>query len=322
MTDRIGMQIPSVTESADAAGMGFPLTRLKFGELARPLITRLPRGRHFLYKRILGPFLSTNLADAFLRERLSNAHRIFFDPGIGAYIIADLRDWCSRGHYFSAKYYDQLVPQLIRRFLGRGGIFVDVGANRGIHALCAARVLRRTGHVYAFEPNPAAFSILQAHLAINEITNCTTFNMGLSDRVGELSLRCPHHSGAASFVDTCPVEDLVTVQVQTLERALGALPQKERILVKVDTEGFEHHVLTGMGALLKYSQLLVACEITDEWLAKAGSSAVALFSFMRDRGYRAYEPVPDGTDYRLVELVSPLDRWQYDVVFIRGQLEV
>ena len=58
-------------------------------------------------------------------------------------------------------------------------------------------------------------------------------------------------------------------------------------LVKIDVEGFEMEVLTGMeGVLEKLKQAAFVIEITPQWLTENGSSASDLYRFMREHGWQ------------------------------------
>lgn len=91
--------------------------------------------------------------------------------------------------------------------------------------------------------------------------------------------------------------------------------------MKIDTEGYELHVLKGMGSLLDYPQLTVVAEVTDRWLRKAGGSAQEMFDYMRGKGFQAYLPRIQHRVLRKVlaceRIDGPLDEEQYDVVFQR-----
>ena len=59
---------------------------------------------------------------------------------------------------------------LLMSLLRPGQVFVDVGANIGYFSLIAARLVGDGGAVYAFEPDPLNFRLLQASVASNGLT--------------------------------------------------------------------------------------------------------------------------------------------------------
>jgi FkbM family methyltransferase len=299
--------------------------RLHLAELVRPIRSWAPRGADFLYKKILGNFHGYK-ADAELKANLKMQHRVFYDRFIQANVYVDITDWACRAHYYKGVYYDRTVPLLTEHLLNNGGTFIDVGANRGLHTLHAARVLGAKGIVYAFEPHPITFDILKAHLTINAINNCIPYNMGISNKQGslELNMFADQHSGTCSFINTGEIHESVSVSVQKLDDVLNINSLSGPILVKIDVEGFEYNVLQGMERLLERSDVSVVCEITDEWLTKAGSSANMLFEFLTKRGFSAYLPTIGHTNFIKEKLELTLlndlpSTRQFDALFSRKQ---
>jgi FkbM family methyltransferase len=282
-----------------------------------------------VYQRAVGSKFTTHRADSILSTYLTRPRRIFFDPAILGYVSVDLTDWACRDHYFTGRYFDPLVPAAIARLLAKGGTFIDVGANRGLHSLHAAKVLEKNGGtVHAFEPNPKTFEVLTAHLLINGISNCRAYNLGVADKPGELVLRVPEaHSGMASFCDIGPADQEVVVSVKTLDEFFSDASPEPPVLVKIDTEGFELQVLRGMESLLQRDGVFVLCEVTDRWLRKTGGSAEMLLQFMAERGYRSYfcdtshKPPHLKPVMRLREIMAPEESIrQYDVLFSKTGL--
>ena len=62
----------------------------------------------------------------------------------------------------------------LRRFLRSGDVFVDIGANIGLHTIIASSCVGPKGHIYAFEPSEQTFSRLKSNIATNEFLerNC------------------------------------------------------------------------------------------------------------------------------------------------------
>jgi hypothetical protein len=111
--------------------------RLQLGEFFRPIRRWAPRGYGFIYKKMLG-YYGDYPADTDLKGLTKQRYRVFYDNYLQAYVSVDIGDWACRAHYFKGIYHDRTVPLLIDRLLSDGGTFVDVGANRGIHALYAS----------------------------------------------------------------------------------------------------------------------------------------------------------------------------------------
>jgi FkbM family methyltransferase len=255
-------------------------------EFARPLIRCLPFGR----VRALALWGARDQKDASWQGH-PNPHRVFYDRNIRAYVCADLREWGGRWHYFTGRYYDQANRLLAEMVLARGDMYIDVGANCGLQSLTASRLVGPEGIVAAIEPNPASLSMLQIHLRINGKTNVRVFNVGLSDRPGTLRLaNDSQHSGTFTFREIPNVVEAVDVPVTVGDELLASIRSgfSGRTLVKIDTEGYEHHVLRGMKNLIASPNVAFVVEITDEWLRQTGSSAAELFADMQSQGYQSF----------------------------------
>lgn len=70
--------------------------------------------------------------------------------------------------------------------IGRNDIVVDIGAHIGVFSIFAASKTRNM--VYAFEPSPYNFEVLQRNLGANEVKNIAASNLAVSDRCGSITL--------------------------------------------------------------------------------------------------------------------------------------
>lgn len=57
--------------------------------------------------------------------------------------------------------YEETEAKIMEQKISKGDIVVDVGANIGIHTLNMAKIVGKTGKVFAFEPEITNFEILK-----------------------------------------------------------------------------------------------------------------------------------------------------------------
>lgn len=62
---------------------------------------------------------------------------------------------------------------LIERLLKPDDVFIDVGADIGLHVLAAARAMRGRGRIVAFEPHPATCRLLEKSVRLNGFSGVT-----------------------------------------------------------------------------------------------------------------------------------------------------
>lgn len=170
--------------------------------------------------------------------------------------------------------FEKEALEITRSFLAEylhfdfSGICLDIGANIGNHALFFAKSFR---HVYAFEPNPRIFNLLEFN-SYNQ--NITPLNYGLSDKDGSLNFKINKKNWGASFITEGSLRDenTIVVDVRRLD-AEKSIPLSEVSLMKIDVEGHEAKVLKGAEYVIKTSKPVIIFEqFKDEF--SCGSSDV------------------------------------------------
>ena len=181
------------------------------------------------------------------------------------------------------KYGDFL--QKIIAALPEDGSFVDIGANQGVFTLIAAKHLRH-GQVFAFEPNPEIYRLLEKNITLNQIENTTTYCAAISDGdrdTIELTFD-PAHSGAASLTGGQGKKVPVRAENRDLLNQF-ADERSGEILVKVDVEGAEKPVLTELFASrLGRETAGLVIELSQEYHSSA--EIAALDDMIRGAGFQ------------------------------------
>ncbi len=137
--------------------------------------------------------------------------------------------------------------ELIRRFVGPGVVFVDIGANVGTYSLWVARTAAPDTRVVAFEPHPRTFAKLAFHLQANGAGNVIAKNLAIADEAGSMQLFSDGggNIGHASLLKegAGTVRSMETVQVAPLASVMVDLGIARIGLLKIDVEGFEDRAL-------------------------------------------------------------------------------
>jgi len=200
---------------------------------------------------------------------------------------------------------------LVLNLLQPGQVFVDAGANIGYFTLLAASRVGPGGRVFAFEPDPDNFRLLEANVELNGVTACVTaVQAALGERSGAGRLYLSRHNLGDHRV--CAADDardsLPIAQIPGGEYLAG---RAERVdLVKVDTQGAEYHVIAG---LMPWLATLAApprfiVELTPHALRQAGASGRALVELLGTLGQPMW--IIDHTEGRLFpSSAEDLSRW-------------
>jgi FkbM family methyltransferase len=130
-------------------------------------------------------------------------------------------------------------------------IVLDIGANTGIFSLKQAA---RGASVYAFEPNPEAYSRLVRNVEENSLTGrIVVFREALGSRPGLAGLK----TSSSTVVTRVEFNVRGDVKVGSLNDAIPALGLERVQLIKLDVEGAEAEVLAGGTRVLSRVERIV-----------------------------------------------------------------
>ncbi len=207
--------------------------------------------------------------------------------------------------------WEPFETSLVQRFLKPGDTFLDAGANIGYFTVLAAACVGAQGQVYAFEPEPRNYALLQKNIELNEFADRVhAADIALATGPGQGRL----HLHPDNLGDHQLYTDDASRQVVAIELAAGATYLQsccERLkLVKIDTQGSEHQVVQGLMPLLKRSgaDLRMIIELTPYSLRQAGTTGVALIGLLEQLGLPF--AVVDHIEHRLAPVTAnELKQW-------------
>ena len=181
---------------------------------------------------------------------------------------------------------DNFEPEIVEllQLLSKGSkTILDIGANIGMTALLFSRLGEK---VYAFEPNPGTFNFLKNNLEKNNILNVTPLNFGLGNDDKNLSLTFSTTNRAGAFVSNKisanSDHEVETIQIKRLSDTISDLNISNIDFIKIDVEGFEMEVLSGVGDVLLNNKPVVMLEL-NHWCLNAFQrvSVPDYFDFLR-----------------------------------------
>jgi len=187
-----------------------------------------------------------------------------------------------------------LYRLLNQRWLDREKIrtVIDVGANRGQFIRTALKLFP-LADILAFEPQPECVELLQKTAWSSDRVQIIPAACG--SEKGSLPLLVSDFSPAASFhapdelltseVPSCRLTGQIDVPVERLDELIPSLANvKEKVLVKIDVQGFEDQVLIGMEGILDMISVIV-CEINVGPMYKNQCSFEDILTFMHKHDF-------------------------------------
>ena len=151
--------------------------------------------------------------------------------------------------------YGSWEPEVVRSIqdhVHSGTRVLDIGAQSGFYSLLLSRLVGPAGTVFAFEPLPANFRILEENLRLNSIQNVMIRREAVSDFSGNISFDFPREEVSLIAGPLLPSDNLGTFQVPAISldefvRQTGGPIH----FIKMDVEGAETAVLRGAVQTLK-----------------------------------------------------------------------
>ena len=169
--------------------------------------------------------------------------------------------------------YEPQTTALIENIVEPGMVVIDVGAHVGYYTLLMARRIGGSGRIFAFEPEPENYRLLERNIELNGYSNITPVRKGVSDHSGYSTLFVAGlDNGRNSFFRTeLPERGSLTVEITSLDEFLLLQQVDDVDLIKVDAEGSEMMIWNGMTKLIETShKLKLIMEFNPVILRKAG----------------------------------------------------
>jgi len=175
-----------------------------------------------------------------------------------------------------------------------GDVVIDAGANIGYYTVLASKLVGPTGRVYAFEPDPTAFEILQRNVRLNGADNVVAEQKALSNANTTLELFIAQDNKGDDRIYQPKGEQRPSIKVPAVRMDDYLRGKVEHVdLVKIDTQGAEAVIIEGMAETIRANeQMVMMVEFWPSGLAGLNSDAAALLKQLRADDFRFYNLGP------------------------------
>ena len=121
-------------------------------------------------------------------------------------------------------------------------VIMDIGAHIGAFSVWAAQKAV-SGQVFAFEPNPENYALLEENKKLNDLTNIHTFNSAVSEIRGQAKLfTSDFHNMTHSFFEE-GTRDNILVPTISLADIFEEYRLEKVHFLKIDAEGAEYQII-------------------------------------------------------------------------------
>lgn len=175
--------------------------------------------------------------------------------------------------------------EFLERYLKKGDVFVDIGANIGSLTLLAASRVSADGKVFSFEPHPKIYTYLNKNVALNHFRSVYTYNVALGNAQGSLAFTNQRSDDMNNIVAQ-PETSSIQIAIKKLDDVIHF--GQQIALIKIDVEGYEKFVLEGARRIL--SQTLCIYFESSEWhFERYNYSSTDLFRLIRDYDFKIFQ---------------------------------
>lgn len=193
----------------------------------------------------------------------------------------------------SGRLYEEEVSHHFARLCEEKTVFLDIGANIGYYTMLANKVNPEM-RVHAFEPMRKTYEILFKNLQrIHSPRGIFAYPLALGSKSMRIMIEQKADGGHNSILPTKNPATGVFEEIE-VKKATDVIQMKgEKILFKIDVEGYEFEVLKGASGLLDDNECSIILEFTPSFFKHFDGDArkygKEFLSFLQGKNYKIYE---------------------------------
>jgi len=239
------------------------------------------------YARTFEHPMKLRLVRWLIRRLAAGRLRVRYTPG--AIVAIDPADYIGWAIVRAGNYEAASLGLALRIMEQDAGLFIDVGANFGWYSCAVAAIAG--SRVIAVEPDCENCAMLRANIALNRRQNIDVVNVAVGSAFEAVQIirRAGGNSGTVAVRSGQELPNAPGTWVATfplaalLERIVD--PPARPVLIKIDVEGFEPHVLAGLDFAGPFRPKHLIVEFARELADAAWGSFAAFEGFFAEKGY-------------------------------------
>ena len=206
--------------------------------------------------------------------------------------------------------FEPFETEVIKKHVKKGDTVVDIGANIGYYTLILSKLVGDSGKVFAFEPDPENFSLLEKNVKANNLKNAILINKAVSDKTGKTSLFLSENNNADHRIykshDSNYKKKRKSIVVDVVKFDDYFKNKPKISFVKIDVEGAEGAVIGGMGSTIKNNlSLKILLELFPIANVNFGITPEIYLNCLTKHGFDIYSL---NEEKNRVEIVNEIDK--------------
>lgn len=220
--------------------------------------------------------------------------------------------------------YEPFETELFKKSLKKGEVVLDIGAHIGYYTLIAAKIVGDEGKVFAFEPAPDNYALLEKNVNVNGYRNVILEQKATSDKTGKLKLYLTGNNTAMHRIYPSRYS-VNSIEIDTIRLDDYFEDYSGKIdMIKIDVEGAEWSVFQGMPQILqKNRKLRIFTEFNPGSIREFGGKPEEYLKLFLDQGFKLYhinekeENVEPISIPELLQMYTPGSRWLTNLLCVR-----
>lgn len=179
-----------------------------------------------------------------------------------------------------------------------GSVVLDIGAHIGLFAVIAAKIAGAKAKVFAFEPAPNTYKILNQTIGINKLKNVIEpVNQAMGKAVGSINffisdIEADNSNSLVLYKNDRKING-VEVAVNTIDNFVDSKCISKVDFIKIDVEGSEYDTLCGGKKVLTKFRPACILAIHPEPIAKKGDKLEDIYDLLQQLNYHiSYKNLP------------------------------
>ena len=197
------------------------------------------------------------------------------------------------------KIYEPNQTKIVKKYVHEGDVVIDVGAHVGYYTLLMAQLVGKNGKVYSFEPDPVNFELLKKSVEINGFENVVLIQKAVSDTTEKIKLFLGDNDSAINRIYDAKLGDAkksIDVESITIDEYFK---ENDKLFnfIKIDSEGSEAKIITGMEKFLTNNRkLIMMTEFFPFLIKKSGDEPKQYLKSLENSGFELYNILDDNKE--------------------------